>query len=328
MNPNVPSGAAMLLDFIAKPESRGLYTKIYDNHEAELATPITSLTLNALITAQAEWGRRWSSSAAGRYQFMPDTLAGLKPVLGLTGAEVFAPDLQDRLGYALLQRRGYAAFVARTLSMQAFGKALAEEWASLPVLAPTQGAHRMLARGQSYYESDGLNHARVTPEAVEAVLRKVLVATAVVQPAPRPPTHAVAAQELRDAGSRTIAATDLQTKLGVAAGGLTVLGTIVDQVNHILDAVPWWGWLGLAVAGLAGVVALGKRIEWFRADDALTGAHIGRDIGLSPAAPAADPPEPEADLADEPQPALAEPAPDATSDALQAALASARAAGV
>ena len=74
-----------------------------------------------------------------------------------------------------------------------FGKRLAQEWASFPVLAGTKGAKRTVARGQSYYAGDGLNKSLVTPEKVEAILRNVLAvacepslpdAPAVIKPAP------------------------------------------------------------------------------------------------------------------------------------------------
>ena len=177
MNAATPAGAAILLNFVSGPESGGNYNVIYDHHERDPGmVPITTMQLDELLSAQIGWGRKWRSGAAGEYQLMQPTLADAMKGMGLSGSEIFTPDLQDRIGYWLLERRGYAAFKARQLSTVAFAKALAEEWASLPVLAPTQGAHRWLARGQSYYEADGLNHAGVTPEAFEAALSQALAA--------------------------------------------------------------------------------------------------------------------------------------------------------
>lgn len=178
MDTSVPKGAAILLDFIAGPESGGDYNVIFGHHEKSLPHPITTMTINQLLAAQSGWGRAWGSSAAGRYQQMQATLTGLKSALGLTGSELFSPDMQDRLGYALLKRRGYAAFMARQLTTIQFAKNLAQEWASFPVLMPTQGAHRMLVAGQSYYAGDGLNHALVSPQQVEAALAKAHAASA------------------------------------------------------------------------------------------------------------------------------------------------------
>lgn len=176
MDATVPRGAAILLDFLSQRESGGSYTVIYGNHQGELPHPVTTMTIDALLAAQKVWGARWGSSAAGRYQMMPTTLAGLKKTLGLGGTAIFAPDLQDRLGYQLLKQRGFAAFKLRGMSVNAFAKALAQEWASLPVLAPAQGAHGPVARGESYYANDGLNKALVLPGAFEAALAKSLAA--------------------------------------------------------------------------------------------------------------------------------------------------------
>lgn len=172
MDASVPAGAALLLDFISEPESGGSYLTLYGHHERGLTTPITQMTVDALLTAQIGWGAQWGSSAAGRYQLVQPTLAGLRTQLGLTGKELFAPDLQDRLGYALLLRRGYADFRSGKIDRPTFARHLAQEWASMPVLVATQGAHRMLTPGQSYYAGDGLNKALVTPAAFDAVLTR------------------------------------------------------------------------------------------------------------------------------------------------------------
>jgi muramidase (phage lysozyme) len=190
MNKNVPPAAALLLDFIAGFESTkvfdGGYDVLYGHHEKALATPITELTLASLLAKQDMWGRMWGSSAAGRYQIMPTTLRSLIADMKLSGNELFSPDMQDLLAFKLLERRGYNSFVGGIASTIGFALQLAQEWASLPVLAPVQGAHIKLQRGQSYYENDGLNHAGVAPEQVEAVLAQVK-ALAAAQGSPQAP---------------------------------------------------------------------------------------------------------------------------------------------
>lgn len=172
----VPANAKALLDFIASYESGPTdgYNVVYGHHERSLPKPITAMSINELLGNQAHWGHEWGSSAAGRYQFMPATLRGLLPQVGLVGSELFSPEVQDRLGYQLLLRRGFARFISRETSQVDFGKQLAEEWASFPVLAATQGAHRPISRGQSYYAGDGLNKSLVTPEKVESVLSSII----------------------------------------------------------------------------------------------------------------------------------------------------------
>ncbi|RBO89322.1 hypothetical protein [Pseudochrobactrum asaccharolyticum] len=180
MDKTVPTGAAILLDFIRKTEvgrvDRASYDVIYGHNQNKLSKPITSMTIGELVDAQADFTRRFKSSASGGYQFMRKTLQDLARELRLSGKQMFNPDLQDRLGYHLLKRRGYEEFMAGKITMPEFGKRLAMEWASFPVLAATKGQHQQLKRGQSYYAGDSLNKALVTPEAIEAVLRKAKAA--------------------------------------------------------------------------------------------------------------------------------------------------------
>jgi len=185
MNPNVPAGAAILLDFIGGIEAPKGYGTIYANKQDKLPTPLIEMTLDEIQTAQVTWSKRNGSSAAGRYQFMRATLRGLMGDLGLRGSQKLTPDLQDALGYELLKRRGYVNFAAGTLSLRAFGNNLAKEWASLPVLTDTKGQKRDVKRGETYYAADGLNKVLTTPEKVEAALTKALSALP-ASPAPIP----------------------------------------------------------------------------------------------------------------------------------------------
>ncbi|WP_439273526.1 hypothetical protein [Pseudochrobactrum sp. HB0163] len=195
MDKTVPAGAAILLNFIRKVEvgrdDRASYDVIYGNNQHRLPKPITSMTIGELVDAQADFARRFKSSAAGGYQFMRATLQDLSRELHLSGRQVFEPDLQDRLAYHLLKRRGYEEFMAGQISTTEFGKRLAMEWASLPVLVATKGRHSPLVRGQSFYAGDALNKALVRPEVVEAVLAQVQAAGVAQeqgqgQPAPQP----------------------------------------------------------------------------------------------------------------------------------------------
>lgn len=173
MDRTVPAPAAKLLDFIRKTEvgraDRAGYDVIYSNAQHRLPKPITSMTIAELQGHQSS-GWPAKSTASGGYQFMRATLGDLRKELGLRDSQIFNPDLQDRLGYHLLKRRGYEAFMAGRMSRTEFGKRLAQEWASFPVLAAVKGAHRKLQRGQSYYSGDALNKALVSPSTVEAVL--------------------------------------------------------------------------------------------------------------------------------------------------------------
>jgi muramidase (phage lysozyme) len=173
-----------MLDFIAAREAPKGYNTVYANRMAQMPKPLTSMTLAEVIADGPRRTKAFGSSAAGRYQFMTATLQDLRKSLVLMGDDLFSPDLQDRLGYALLQRRGYAKFMSGTMSATAFGLGLAQEWASFPVLTACKGASRTVARGQSYYAGDGVNKALVQPEAVEAMLASALAAHAVASGAP------------------------------------------------------------------------------------------------------------------------------------------------
>lgn len=170
MDSSIPRGAAIILDFLAQHESQGRYDVVFGHHERDLKMPITALSLDALGDVQRMLGKKWGSSAAGRYQFITSTIIGLRLKLKLTGKELFEPNLQDRLAYELLKQRGYPRFKAKTLSVEAFALNLAKEWASLPVLVATQGAHRRIAAGETFYAGDKLNRALVTPDTMRQLL--------------------------------------------------------------------------------------------------------------------------------------------------------------
>jgi len=232
MDQTVPPGAALLLDFIGKietgKEGREGYDVIYSNAQGRLPKPITQMTIAQL---QAHQGSGWpaKSTAAGRYQFMRKTLAGLRSELGLRDGQVFDPNLQDRLGYHLLKRRGYAAFVAGEIGATEFGKRLAMEWASLPVLADTQGGSRQVKRGQSYYAGDGLNKALVSPEQVEELLAGVRNAVAWTPPPPDAPTYPEAPPITSDPGGNV----SLIVILFVLAILVAIGGAIAQLTNLI-----------------------------------------------------------------------------------------------
>lgn len=183
----------MLLDFIGGIEAPKGYGTIFGNKQSKLAKPLTEMTLDQVMVAQKAWSKNHGSSAAGRYQFMRATLIGLISELGLRGSQKLDADLQDRLGYHLLKRRGYDDYMAGKIDRIEFGKRLAQEWASLPVLANMQGAHRKLVRGQSYYAGDALNKSLTSPEKFETVLALVRKSPDSRSPAPVQPPQPVPA---------------------------------------------------------------------------------------------------------------------------------------
>lgn len=194
MDRSIPPGAAVLLDFICRTETGNgppeCYETIYAHKQHKLAKPLTKMTYGEIIDAQKGWSKNHGSSAAGAYQFMRATLIDLaKANPSISGSDAFTPELQDQLGYQLLLRRGYSEFMAGKIGRTEFGKRLAQEWASFPVLAAVKGAHRNVARGETYYAGDKLNKALVSPERIERLLDQAKVAAATT-PAPAKPVPA------------------------------------------------------------------------------------------------------------------------------------------
>jgi muramidase (phage lysozyme)/peptidoglycan hydrolase-like protein with peptidoglycan-binding domain len=198
MDKSVPAPAALILAFVYETETGkkppACYEVIYGQNQSKLSGPLTKMTLNQVQAAQPGWTKRFGSSAAGAGQIMrdtmdkPRTMADLEGEMGLTGDELFDANMQDRMCLHLLRRRGYDQFIAGRIGPVAFAKRLAQEWASFPVLQATQGAHRRVNRGQSYYAGDGVNKALVTPERIERLLTEALAMTGegTSPPAPRP----------------------------------------------------------------------------------------------------------------------------------------------
>lgn len=190
MNSNVPPGAAKLLDYIGRLETgrtdASAYEVIVFFKQGKLPKPLTEYTIDELLAAQKTWAKNWRGSAAGKYQIIRKTLLGLVEQLGIPGSTKFTPDVQDRLGFQLLNNRGWQAFVSRQVTVGAYALQLAKEWASIPVLVSTQGAHRVVTRGQSYYAGDGVNKAHADPKEFEALLASVRPAMEAPKPDPAP----------------------------------------------------------------------------------------------------------------------------------------------
>lgn len=179
MDKSIPDGAAKVLNLIGDTEAPRGYDTLFGNNDQGMPPPkLTAMSLSAVIAAGPSWSKKFGSSACGRYQFMNRTLKSLQKSEGLTGNEIFHPDLQDRLAYVLLKKRGYTKFMSGKLYVVGFGLGLAKEWASFPVLEDCQGANRWVKRGETYYAGDGFNKALVKPSVVEKLLKSIKPAVA------------------------------------------------------------------------------------------------------------------------------------------------------
>jgi len=83
------------------------------------AKPLTQMTLDEVAKL---------SGANGRYQVMAPTLGDFRKAYGLTGKELFSPELQDQIGVYLLNRRGYGNL---KLSPEDLQLNMSMEWASI-----------------------------------------------------------------------------------------------------------------------------------------------------------------------------------------------------
>lgn len=173
-HPGIPRSAGLLLDAIGSIEAPWGYGTIYRNRQHQLATPLTTMSLAEVMTAQPGWAAANGSTAAGRYQVIDRTLAGIAADLALDPAARFDAHLQDRIGYGLLLRRGFDRFIAGDMPLTDFAIELAREWAAFPVLAPVHGAHRQLEPGETWYAGDGRNRALLSPAVFAAVLERCL----------------------------------------------------------------------------------------------------------------------------------------------------------
>jgi len=163
-SPEAPERLAGLLGFIGNLEAPLGYNQVYGRNKM---APLDQMTINQVLSYQRDRVRRGSpSSAVGRYQFIRPTLRGLVRELGLSGDELFTPELQDSLAVHLLKRRGLDKYLDGQISLENFGNSLAREWASLPVLTGRK-------RGRSYYAGDGLNNALTDTTAAQQAIASV-----------------------------------------------------------------------------------------------------------------------------------------------------------
>lgn len=237
MDKSIPQSAATLLNFIGGPESRGNYEAISSFKQAKLPNKLTKMTVDGILREGVGWIKKYGtlSSAAGKYQIINKTLRRLKEVMGLTGKEKFTPDLQDRMAYQLLRYRGYDQFMAGQISVKQFGKNLAMEWASLPVLSGTKNYKGVnIKRGTSYYAGDGLNSHGVTADAFEDVLEKALA-----QPTGTPKTGPSKTDIVVGVGTAGGAGGAIAVGAGEAVKDIDKYGPVLDLVGSIAKFGPY-----------------------------------------------------------------------------------------
>lgn len=199
-----------LLDAIRAKEAPKGYGQIYSGAKGvSLATDVSRMTLDEVLAFQKQMLRGGSASTAcGGYQFLRKTLMQTILAMGLTGREVWKPELQDRMALHLMEGRGLGRYMADEITAEAFANNLAKEWASLPVVTAIKGSEGfILMPGQSYYAGDGLNKAHHKPGPIMALV-KALKAAPVTQ---SPPDTADFKEELAEERMKEKPATESPT---------------------------------------------------------------------------------------------------------------------
>jgi uncharacterized protein (TIGR02594 family) len=164
---------APLLDLVAQHESGGNYNAHY-GRSANKNPDFTAMTIAQVLDWQRRFVKKGSpSSAVGRYQVIHATMLSLVTDLRLSGNELYDKTMQDTMAVQLLKRRKLDKFLAGMIGVVEFGKFIAQEWASMPVLNTTKGARGTVKRGQSYYAGDNLNKAGAKPNQIETALAKI-----------------------------------------------------------------------------------------------------------------------------------------------------------
>lgn len=138
--------AAVILGFVSRAEGADFST-LFGGRKVELE----KMTVAEVQQLQRAHGKKTGSSATGAYQVMRKTLSDLIDQGVVDPDEPFTEDVQNRIGMALLERRGYDEWKAGKLTTEQFANRLAQEWAALPT-----------ARGKSAYDEVMGNKARVS----------------------------------------------------------------------------------------------------------------------------------------------------------------------
>lgn len=253
MDRSIPAAAQALLTFIYKGESNVDYNKQSASAEKRNKLKVTGMSINDVLSVFGSSGNRkkWGmiSSAVGAPQFINKTLAALKKQMGLTGKEKLDANMQDRLAYQLLRNRGYDAWVSGRIDTNEFAKRLAQEWASLPVLAGTKNARgQNIKRGAGYYDGDGLNSAaHVKTEQWEHVLYDALY-------------NKQAFVNVKAADTPVAASTKVAVAVGSGAavvGGAAEATKAVTDWQPVIELASTIGKYGPAVAGGAVLLIVG-----------------------------------------------------------------------
>ncbi len=149
-----------MLELITSKESGRDYNRLCGaGHQR---ADLTSMSIDKVLEFQRDRINNGGQSASGKYQIIRETLIGLKKNMGLSGKELFDPEMQDRMAEHLLNEKGYQEFLAGKISPEQMMLNASKIWAAAP---KDMG-------GESYYKGVGNNKAHIAPEAMLLALHK------------------------------------------------------------------------------------------------------------------------------------------------------------
>lgn len=121
-----------------QPDARGRKLPKYSgSYQAATGRPITDMTIAEILAASKGTGMdKARIFAAGKYQFVPDTLRGAAKEAGISLDTKFTPEVQDMLFAAHLKRRAPSVYAYATGKSDRYTakdwNTVAAEWRSMP----------------------------------------------------------------------------------------------------------------------------------------------------------------------------------------------------
>lgn len=166
---NKQGGLSNVLDVIGAGEGGPAgYNAYYGGIKSAHAPPkqLTKMTVGEVLAWQDSIDPLYRSEAAGKYQIMEDTLRDMVARGVVSTGETFSENTQDKLGVALMQRRGLSRYQSGEISAETFVNNLAKEWAGIPVATGKNA-------GRSYYDGQNGNSATIQLADILGAVRRV-----------------------------------------------------------------------------------------------------------------------------------------------------------
>ena len=140
--------------------------------EQTLGKAVTACTVSELQSWQETIRPKVASTAIGLPQVIYSTLKSLVAQGEISGETVFDEAAQKSVIMSLLVRRGLEDCAQGKMTTIAYANSIAREWAALPCVSDVKKPDGTVAKaGYSYYQSDNINRALVSPDELLEALR-------------------------------------------------------------------------------------------------------------------------------------------------------------